>query len=85
MLFSEAENEHVQQAVDDAADALRPPGADHQTDLPSGLRVSWKFRSGGGGHVDCSTPEWAQLIVADLRPDARVWVGEKLVQDGWQA
>lgn len=50
---------------------------------PGEVRVSWEFRSGTTGFVDCDTPESAKLIVADLRPDSRVWVGAELVQDGW--
>lgn len=62
--------------------AAAAPGQS-SSEAPGESRVSWQFRSGASGFVDCSSPEAARLIVADLRPDSRVWVGGQLVQDGW--
>lgn len=64
-------------------------GAAGSPDLPADLpnldpyRVTWQWSDGGGGYVDCVTSESAQLVVADLRPDSRVWIGHKLVREGW--
>jgi hypothetical protein len=74
-------------AAEDSAEAPYSRDADQRTG-PQGApenRVSWQFRSGDSGFVDCSSPEWAKLIAADLRPDAKVWIGGKVVRDGWQA
>jgi hypothetical protein len=66
----------VRDAITAAASSSTPEASDS-------CRVTWQWVGGGGGHVDCTSPESAQLVVADLRPDSRVWIGQVLVHDGW--
>lgn len=69
--------------VSDAVSAVASSSTPEAPEAPEACRVTWQWVGGGGGYVDCTSPESAQLVVADLRPDSRVWIGQSLVHDGW--
>lgn len=48
-------------------------------------RVSWEFADGSCGYRDYATMAEADHVAMNLHPDARVWIGSEMVQQGFIA
>lgn len=47
------------------------------------IRVCWEFADGSYGYRDCATLEDAEHLARNQFPDARVWIGDEMVQQGF--